>query len=98
MSSREAEQEEEAEHVCIPNTELDAAAPKASPNPARDLRIRPGWGPGTGGSRGWRCRSRGCSVRSNRGLLGGPPRSGAAGCRPAGKERQSVRGINATKK
>ena len=94
MSYKEAEREEEAECICNRNVQLDAAAPKASPNPASDSRIRPGWGPGTGGSRGRRCRSQGCSVRSNHGLLGGPPRSGAAGCHPVGKDRQRVRGTD----
>lgn len=90
MSLREGEWEKEAERVHNHGAQLDAAAPKTSSNHVRDLHIRPGWGPGTEGHRGQRCHSRGCSARSNHGLLGGLTRSGAAGCHPAREESQRV--------
>jgi hypothetical protein len=59
-------------------------------NPAgADSRIHQGWDPVTGGCRGRRCHSQGCSAHSNRKLHGGLRRTVAAGCHP-GKGQKLV--------
>lgn len=47
-----------------------------------DSHIHLGWGPGTGGCRGPRCHSQGCSAHSNHKPPDGLRRRAAAGCHP----------------